>query len=55
MDALPPGDAVPYIAAAYLVFLALMLIYVGIMAAKLARIQREVADLAERSDARGER
>jgi hypothetical protein len=50
MDALPSGDAAPYIVAAYLVFLALLLVYVGIMAAKLTRIQRELAELAERSD-----
>jgi hypothetical protein len=40
-----------YVGAAYLVFLLLLLIYVAIMAAKLARIQRELgslADLAER-------
>ena len=40
-----------YVAGAYLVFLLLLLIYVAIMAAKLARIQRELgslADLAER-------
>jgi hypothetical protein len=55
MDALPPGDAVPYLAAAYLVFLALILVYVGVMAAKLARIQRELAELGERPEAREER
>ena len=38
MPALPLDDAGPYVAAAYLVFLALVLIYVAIMAAKLARI-----------------
>ena len=47
MPALPLGDAGPYVAAAYLVFLALVLIYVAIMAAKLARLQREIAELAE--------
>ena len=54
MPALPLDDAGPYVAAAYLVFLALILVYVAIMAAKLARIEREVselADLAERRDA----
>jgi hypothetical protein len=52
--ALPLGDAGPYVAAAYLVFLALVLIYVAIMATKLARLQREIgelAQLAERRDA----
>ena len=54
MPALPLGDSGPYVAAAYLVFLALVLIYVAIMATKLARVQRELAELvalAERRDA----
>ena len=53
--ALPLDDAGPYVAAAYLVFLALILIYVAIMASKLARISRElleVAELVERRDRR---
>jgi hypothetical protein len=57
MPALPLGDAGPYVAAAYLVFLALVLIYVAIMASKLARLQRdigELAQLAERRDAERE-
>ena len=45
--ALPLDEAGKYVAAAYLVFLALLLIYVAIMAAKLARIEREVVELAE--------
>ena len=47
MPALPLDDAGPYVAAAYLVFLALVLIYVAIMASKLARIAREIDELAE--------
>jgi len=57
MPALPLGDSGPYVAAAYLVFLALVLIYVAIMAAKLARVQRDIAELvelAERRDAQRE-
>jgi hypothetical protein len=53
MPALPLDDAGPYVAAAYLVFLALILIYVAIMASKLVRIARdldEVADLVARRD-----
>ena len=53
MPALPLDDAGPYVAAAYLVFLALILIYVAIMASKLVRIARdldEVADLIEQRD-----
>ena len=43
MPALPLDEAGKYVAAAYLVFLALILVYVAIMAAKLARIERELA------------
>ena len=44
-DTLP--DNTGYVAAAYLVFLALVLIYVAIMAAKLGRVQRELHELDE--------
>ena len=47
MPALPLDDAGPYVAAAYLVFLALLLIYVAIMAGKLVRIARELGELTE--------
>jgi energy-converting hydrogenase Eha subunit H len=47
MPALPLGDAGPYVAAAYLVFLALVLIYVAIMATKLGRVEKEISELAE--------
>lgn len=56
-QALPDGEASTYVAAAYLVFLALMLIYVAIMASKLGRLQGQIAellDLAERSRAGAE-
>ena len=36
-----------YVAAAYLVVLAAVLVYVVIIAAKLARFEREVAELTE--------
>ena len=53
-DALP--DNTGYVAAAYLVFLALVLIYVVIMAVKLTRFEREVTELNELVDQqRGER
>ena len=57
MPALPLDDAGPYVAAAYLVFLALILVYVAIMASKLVRIQRdltEISDLLARRDRRTE-
>ncbi|MES1193889.1 MAG: hypothetical protein ABUM26_06150 [Solirubrobacterales bacterium] len=40
-------DNAGYVAAAYLVFLALLLIYVGIMAYKLVKVQRYVAEINE--------
>ncbi len=45
MSNLPSNDG--YVAAAYLVLFALVLIYVGIMAAKLSRIERELGELTE--------
>jgi hypothetical protein len=45
-------DNAGYVAAAYLVFLALLVIYVGIMAYKLASIQRDVAEINELADRR---
>ena len=44
-DTIP--DNTGYVAAAYLVFLTLVLVYVAIMAAKVARIQRELGELAD--------
>jgi hypothetical protein len=45
--ALPLDEAGKYVAGAYIVFVALILVYVGIMAAKLVRIDRELTELAE--------
>jgi hypothetical protein len=47
LPALPLDDAGPYVAGAYLVFLALILIYVAIMASKLVRIERELVELSD--------
>jgi CcmD family protein len=47
MPALPLDEAGRYVAAAYVVFIALILVYVAIMAAKLARIDRELSELAD--------
>jgi hypothetical protein len=49
-SALP--DNTGYVAAAYLVFLALVLIYVVIMANKLSRFERELTELNELADKR---
>ena len=41
-----------YVTAAYLVVLAVILLYVVLYALKIARLEREVAELAERARAR---
>jgi len=46
-------DNVGYVAAAYLVFLALILVYVAIMASKLARVERELGELNRLADGGG--
>ena len=53
MPALPLDEAGKYVAAAYVVFVALILAYVAIMAAKLERIERELGDLADLAEVRG--
>ena len=45
MPALPLDEAGKYVAGAYVVFLALILVYVAIIGAKIARIDREVTEL----------
>jgi hypothetical protein len=52
MPALPLDAAGKYVAAAYVVFVALILIYVTIMAAKLGRIERELRELNDLADHR---
>jgi len=44
---LPLHTAGPYVAAAYIVFLALILLYVAIMAGKLSRIEHDLDELTE--------
>ena len=48
-------DNTGYVAAAYLVFFALVLIYVVIMASKLARFERELTELNQLVDERAAR
>ena len=50
MPALPLDEAGKYVAAAYVVFVALILIYVAIIGAKIARIERQISDLVEEDD-----
>jgi hypothetical protein len=52
MPALPLDEAGKYVAAAYVAFSVLLLVYVGIMAARLGRLQREIAKLADRAERR---
>ena len=53
MPALPLDEAGKYVAAAYVVFVALIGVYVAIMAAKLQRIERELGALTELAERRG--
>lgn len=52
MPALPLDEAGKYVAGAYLMFLALVLVYVAIMAAKLQRIDRELRSLVALAEER---
>ena len=47
MPALPLDEAGKYVAAAYVIFLGLILVYVAIMASKLTRIERDLTELDE--------
>jgi hypothetical protein len=47
VPALPLDEAGKYVAAAYVVFVALILIYVAIIGAKIARIDRQITELVE--------
>jgi hypothetical protein len=50
--ALPLHAAGKYVAGAYIVFLALVLVYVAIMATRLSRTERELGELMEDLEAR---
>ena len=50
--ALPLHTAGPYVAAAYIVFVAVIVIYVAIMATRLRRAERELAALRAELEAR---
>ena len=52
--ALPLDEAGKYVAAAYLVFLALILIYVAIMAGRLSRIEKDLQEVTELLERRTE-
>ena len=50
MPALPLDEAGKYVAGAYVVFVTLIVIYVAILGAKIARIDRELTELASEDD-----
>jgi hypothetical protein len=52
MPALPLDEAGKYVAGAYIVFVGLILVYVAIIGAKIARIEREIETLDELTEKR---
>jgi hypothetical protein len=50
--ALPLHEAGKYVAAAYAVFVTLILVYVAIMAARLQRVERDIESLTELAERR---
>ena len=50
MPALPLDEAGKYVAGAYVVFVALIVVYVAILGAKIARIDREITELVAEED-----
>jgi hypothetical protein len=50
MPALPLDEAGKYVAGAYVVFVTLIVVYVAIIGAKIARIERELTAMVEQED-----
>ena len=50
MPALPLDEAGKYVAGAYVVFVTLIVVYVAILGAKIARIERDLSDLISEED-----
>ena len=50
MPALPLDEAGKYVAGAYVVFLTLIIVYIAILGAKIARIERELSELISEDD-----
>ena len=50
--ALPLDEAGKYVAGAYGVFVTMLIVYVAIIGARFARVEREVKDLADMTDER---
>jgi hypothetical protein len=53
--ALPLDEAGKYVAGAYIVFVVLLVVYVAIMASKLARIERELREIATYAEGQKEK
>ena len=47
MPALPLDEAGKYVAAAYIIFFTLIVLYMAIISAKIARIDRDLTELVE--------
>ncbi len=54
LPALPLHEAGKYVAGAYVVLFAIVLIYVAIMAIRLTRMERELGELLELADGPGD-
>lgn len=52
MPALPLDEAGKYVAGAYVVFVLLILLYVGILSSRIGRLEREAVEITELLDAR---
>ena len=52
--AIPLDEGGRYVAAAYIVFVVLLVIYVGIMAARLGNLSKEIESLAELAERRAD-
>jgi hypothetical protein len=50
VPALPLDEAGKYVAGAYVVFVTLIVVYVAILGSKIARIDRELTELASSED-----
>jgi hypothetical protein len=50
VPALPLDEAGKYVAGAYVVFVALILVYVAIIGAKIARLERQISELVSEDD-----
>ncbi len=53
MPALPLEEAGKYVAATYVVFVALIVVYVAILGAKFARIDRQLGELLDLEESAG--